>query len=405
MKFHYKAIRQDGEVFEGITDTVDRFAVYAEVRKNGGSALSVEEVGGVASSLNLSFLHGLFGSVHTADKIIFARNLATMLSAGLPLSRALSVLERQTRNAKLKEVVVTIDESIKKGKSLHEAMEEHPDVFPKLFSAMVKAGEESGKLAESLRGIAEQTERSHNLTKKIRGAMMYPGIILTAMVVIGVAMLVYVVPTLTNTFKEFHVELPLTTRIIIGVSDWLTAHFILAVVGLGVAVTGFVVGLRTKKGRRIFEFTLLHTPLIKGLVKETNTARVARTLSSLLSSGVEVMQAFSITREVIQNSYFRAVLVEAERQIEKGNQMAKAFSENENLFPPLMSELVAVGEETGQLSSMLLQVAEFYESEVDQKTQNMSTIIEPFLMIVIGIAVGFFALSVISPIYSLSNTL
>ncbi|OGG63266.1 hypothetical protein A3D66_02305 [Candidatus Kaiserbacteria bacterium RIFCSPHIGHO2_02_FULL_50_9] len=218
-------------------------------------------------------------------------------------------------------------------------------------------------------------------------------------------MLIFVVPTLTATFKEFDVQLPLTTRIIIGVSDWFVGNFLLAIFGVVGGVMGFIALLRTPRGHRTFEFVLLRTPIIKGLVREVNTARTARTLSSLLSSGVEVITAFSIAREVIQNSYFREVLAEAQKQIQKGLQIAPAFSQNEHLYPPLMGELISVGEETGGLSTMLLQVATFYENEVEQKTKNMSTIIEPILMVVIGIAVGFFALSVISPIYSLSNAI
>ncbi|HEY4517628.1 MAG TPA: type II secretion system F family protein [Candidatus Paceibacterota bacterium] len=402
--FHYKASRGANDTYEGTVELADRFAVYAEVRKGGGSVLSITEVGKglhVDTKKFISFL----GGIKTSDKIVFARNLGAMIAAGLSLSRALAVLERQTKKRRLKEVLAALNESIKQGKSLHEAIEQFPTIFPKLFGAMVKAGEESGKLSEALLGIAEQTERSYTLTKKIRGAMMYPGIVLTAMLLIGIAMLIFVVPTLTATFESFNVELPLTTRIIIAVSNWFTGNFILAIAVMAGSVFAFMTALRMPQGKLIFQWTLLHIPIIKGLTREINTARTARTFSSLLSSGVEVVTALSITREVVQNFYFREVLLEAENQIQKGLPIASVFSAHEDLYPPLMSELIAVGEETGQLSGMLLQIATFYENEVDQKTKNMSTIIEPFLMIVIGVGVGFFALSVISPIYSLSNAI
>ena len=403
-KFHYKATRGEGEIYEETLELPDRFAVYAEVRKGGGTVISIDEV---RSGLHLDTkrLSSLLGGVRTSEKIIFARNLGAMLAAGLSLSRGLAVFERQTENRYLKEVLRSLIESIKRGKSLHESMEQFPKVFPKLFVAMVKAGEESGNLSGALLGVADQIERSYTLTKKIRGAMMYPSIVLSAMVLIGIAMLMFVIPTLTTTFKEFNVELPLSTRIIIGVSDWFAGNLPLALLVLIGGAVGIVALLRTPRGHRAFEFALLHTPVIKGLVREINAARTARTLSSLLSSGVEVLSAFSITREVIQNSYFREVLAEAQEQIQKGLLIAPVFAKHEHLYPPLVSELISVGEETGKSSDMLLQIATFYENEVDQKTKNMSTIVEPFLMIVIGVAVGFFALSVVSPIYSLSSAI
>src|SRR3989344_4219229 len=195
-KFHYKAVRGDGEEFEGTVDVADRFAVYGEVRSEGGTVLSIEERA-TGFNLDVRKVTGFLGAVHTGDKIIFARNVAAMITAGLSLSRSLAVLERQSKNKKLKEVIAALGEDIKKWKSLHEAMERFPKVFSKLFTAMVKAGEESGKLANSFVVVADQVESSYNLTKKVRGAMMYPGIILSAMVLIDIGMLIYVVPTLT----------------------------------------------------------------------------------------------------------------------------------------------------------------------------------------------------------------
>jgi type IV pilus assembly protein PilC len=403
MRFHYTAVHNNGEVYEGIIDAPDRFAVYDKVRKEGGNIVSVTEQAAVFSLKSLSFARGIFGTVRISDKIIFAKNLAVMIKAGMPISRALLVLERQTKNRKFKSVLSELGNDIKKGTSLHAAMEKFPKVFPSLFVSMVKAGEESGGLDESLIVVGKQMERAYMLTKKIRGAMIYPAIIVIAMIIIGIIMLIYVVPTLTQTFGELGVELPRSTQLVIAISNFLTDNTVVALVLFVIVAILASTAFRTKTGKKAFEFFILHLPIISGLVKETNAARTTRTLSSLLSSGVDVVTSLSITMDVVQNSYFRDILKRAEADIQKGRTISKAFTENEKLYPPLVGEMILVGEETGELSNMLLQTAVFYEGEIEQKTKDMSTIIEPFLMILIGSVVGFFAISMISPIYSISS--
>jgi type IV pilus assembly protein PilC len=270
---------------------------------------------------------------------------------------------------------------------------------------MVKAGEESGSLAQSLRVVATQMDNNYKLTKKIKGAMMYPAVIMVAMVIIGFFLLTFVVPTLAATFKEFGTQLPLPTRIVIGASDILKAHFIIVLIGLIIAVVGIITLAKTPKGKRAIDFLMLHIPIVGDINKQINSARTARTLSSLLSSGVDIVVATQITRDVLQNSYYKEVIAIVEQKIQKGEPIADIFSQRENLYPTFVGEMISVGEETGQLAQMLLGVAVFYEEEVDQKTKDMSAIIEPFLMIFIGLAVGFFAVSMITPIYSLSSSI
>lgn len=400
MKFTYKATK-NGKEYENTVDMPDRFLVYKHIREEGGIVTSVKE-GKLDFSKKIDVLNNIFGKVKISEKIMFTRNLGVMIKAGLSLSRALSILERQTRNKKFKEVIGKVGVSIKKGSSFHKALEKFPKVFPPLFVSMVKAGEESGGLAEALGVVGKQMEKAYTLKKKIKGALIYPTIIVFAMLVIGVVMLLYVVPTLTKTFSELGVELPKSTQFVIALSDFLTHNTITALVLIIILGIGAFMGFKSKKGRRIFEYVILHIPVISNLVKETNSARTTRTLSSLLASGVEVVSSISITREVVQNSYYKEVLKRSEKDIQRGLPLSRAFIENEKLYPILVGEMIAVGEETGQLSDMLYQVAEFYEDEVDQKTKNMSTIIEPFLMILIGVVVGFFAISMISPIYSIS---
>jgi type IV pilus assembly protein PilC len=245
----------------------------------------------------------------------------------------------------------------------------------------------------------------YTLKKKIRGALIYPAIIVVAIIGIGSLMMVYVVPTLAQTFKEMNAQLPLSTQIVVAISDFLVAHTFVAF-GAGVALLTFLVGaLRTASGKRAADFIFLHTPLSGGMVREVNAARTARTLSSLLSSGVDVLASLEITGQVVQNSYFREVISEAGLGVGKGEPLSAAFARRGDLYPAFVGEMMAVGEETGALSEMLKRLASYYEDEVDRKTKDMSTIIEPFLMIIIGSAVGFFAVSMITPIYSLSQNI
>ena len=401
--FTYTA-EKGGEIYTGATEASDRFELYHIVRKEGGHIVSVNEERD-HNYLSLSYWNAMTRSVTEYEKILFARNLGAMLTAGLALSRALSVQERQTKNPKLGKIIAQLSGDVRRGDSFHVSLSKFPNVFSKLFVAMVRAGEEGGDFPQSLLVISDQMERMYILKKKIRGALIYPVIILIAIVGIGVLMMTQVVPTLAQTFEEMNAQLPASTQFIINLSNFLIHYSVLAL-GLVVAIIGgFYGAFRTRLGQRFLDTALLRTPLISPMVREVNAARTARTLSSLLSSGVDVLTALEITADVVQNSYFRAVILSAKAGIGKGEPMSLAFSRREDLYPAFVGEMMSVGEETGQLADMLKRLALFYEDEVDRKTKDMSTIIEPFLMIIIGSAVGFFAVSMISPIYQLSQNI
>ena len=270
---------------------------------------------------------------------------------------------------------------------------------------MTKAGEESGTLSDSLKVVAKQMDRSEQLTKKVKGAMIYPSIILVAIVVIGILMLIFVVPTLASTFASFGSELPLATRVIIDMSDFVVKNVVLVVVLLVAVIGGFMAFIRSKVGGAIVLAIALRIPVIGELTRETMGARAARTLSSLLSSGVEMLSAILIAGEVVGDNVFGAVLVEAAERVKKGEPLSATFESYPKLYPVLFTDMIAVGEETGKVSDMLGQVAEYYEVDVEDRTKDLSTIIEPLLMLFIGAFVGVFALAMIAPIYSLSSTI
>ncbi len=402
MKFTVTLKKEDATQEKKVIDAASRFAVYTEVEKQGGMVVALTEGGGgfsLPSWTNINITSG----IKTEERITLTKNLAAMLTAGLTLSRALSVIERQSSNKALKRIVASLEEQVKKGTAFHEALALNPQVFSKLFISMTKAGEESGTLAESLRVVGKQMERSFTLTKKIRGAMIYPMIIIFAIIVIGILMMVYVVPTLSTTFVELGVALPASTRAIIAASDFMANNVILVFGLLFAAVIGIGLGVRTKTGGNFVLMVALHIPVIGTLVRETFSARVARALSSLLSSGVEMLNAISIAEEVVGDNPFGAVVREAGVRVKKGEALSLAFVEHSKLYPVFMGDMIAVGEETGQVSGMLGQVAEYYEADVEEGTKDLSTIIEPVLMLVVGAGVGVFAVSMISPIYSLSS--
>jgi len=241
--------------------------------------------------------------------------------------------------------------------------------------------------------------------KKVRGAMMYPSIVLSAIFVIGALMLIYVVPSLTATFKEMNAELPGSTQFVISISNFLINHTFGSFFSVAVLVAGVFFVSRTRRGGRVIQYGILRMPIFGGIVKEVNAARTARTLSSLLSAGVDVRQSLFITGDVLQNVFFKEVLREAEKMVEKGFPVSGVFKGKTDLYPVMVGEMMEVGEETGKLSEMLENIADFYESEVDNATKDLSSLIEPILMIVIGAAVGFFAVSMITPAYSILNSI
>ena len=404
MKFR-TTIRKEGVPDEvRLIDAESRFAVYDQIRSEGGLVILIEEVKGFSSSV-IHFNISIGTGIKRMEIVRLAKNLSAMLTAGLSLFRALSVIERQSSNKNLKTLVTDLSESVKKGSSFHKALAEHPRVFPPLFVAMARAGEESGSLSESLSIVALQMERSEELVRKIKGAMIYPAIVITAVLIVGILMLIYVVPTLTSTFTSLGVKVPLATRVIVALSDFMVGNVILVFVFL---TTLFVAGflfVRSRLGGRLILSVALHIPVVNELVRETYTARASRTLSALLASGVPVLDALAITKEVVHAEAFAKVVREAEEHVRKGELLSVSFAEHPGLYPLLMSDMLAVGEETGKVADMLKQVVEYYEADVGEKTKDLSTIIEPVLMLVIGACVGVFAVAIISPIYQLSSAI
>lgn len=403
MKFKYKEQTKEGNLIEGVAESQDTFSLAKEIRDRGGVPLSIREFN-EKSFKNILKLD-IFKIVSLSEKIMFTKNLSGMLSAGLSLTRALSVLEKQTTNNTFKEILKNLIEDINKGGTLSSGMKKFPKVFSAVFVSMVHSGEESGNLPKTLSEIGVTLKKTYDLNKKIKGAMIYPSIIVCAIFIIGVLMMMYVVPTLTKTFKDVGTELPMATKIIIFISDSLSNHFFIFILIIGFIIGSLVFFAKSNFTRKYFDFLILKIPILGTLVKEMNTARTARTLASLLASGVDLSRALIITEEVLQNIHYKNIIKQGIDSIERGVALSVSFKENTKFYPIMVGEMIEVGEETGNLSQMLSDVASFYESEVDDKTKNLSTIIEPVLMIFIGAAVGFFAIGMMKPMYSVMDTI
>ncbi len=408
MKFKYKAEDNQKKIVSGDKEAGDKFQLYDLLKSEGLTLLSAEPANQKkAGSLFLKKLSGRFfvGKAPIHQKIIFIKNLGAMLEAGLSLSKSLIVIERQIKNKTLKKVAVGLNESVKTGKPLSEGLEKFPHLFSNLVISIIKAGEESGNLAEALKITTIQLERIYYIKKKIKGAMMYPAVIICLIFIIGFLMLAYVVPKLTETFKDLEMDLPLSTRMIIGFSDFLQNHYFIAIAGLAGIIVFIIYAFKNPLGKRFRDSFVLKIPVIGEMVREVNSARAARTISSLIGSGVNLVSALEITADVVQNIHFKQVMLSAKDSLQKGESLSSAFGERDDVYPPFFVEMIGSGEETGNLSGMLLDVAIFYENEVDQKTKDLSTIIEPIIMIVIGAAVGFFAYSMLTPMYSMMGSI
>lgn len=403
-KFLYVAKNYEGEVKTGEIVSKDEQGVAQQLKAEGFLVTSVKESEDDGDNPKIAFMDR-FTKVALKDKMMFARNLSVMISSGLTISKAIKNLADQTENKRLKQILGTIHEDIKSGKNLSDAMAKYPGVFNELFVNMVKIGETGGNLDETLNIIAVQLEKEHALLSKVKGALMYPAVIMIAMGGVGVLMLTYVLPQLTGVFKDMDVELPATTKFIIGASDMFKDHSILVLLSFVIIGLSLKFGLKTKSGKKFISFISLKIPAINNIVIKTNCARFSRIYSSLLRSGVTSLDALRIVSNTLSNHYYKRALRDSIREIQKGVDLSKVIGQNPKIFPILVRQMLEVGEQTGETEMILLKMAEFYEEEVNQVTKNISSIVEPVLMLFMGVAVGFFAVSMLQPMYGLMENI
>lgn len=398
-KFFYVAKNKEGEVSNGDMDASDEREVMEELKKEGFWPTLIKKKE-EKKKISVSFMDR-FVKVSLKSKMIFCRHLAVMIGSGLSLSKALIIIGGQEKNKSFKAVIEKIATDVKKGIGFGDSMAKYPSVFNSVFVSMVRMGEISGNLEEILNILASQLEKDHKLISKVRGAMIYPAVIISVMIIIGVIMMTFVVPKLTSIFKDFGAELPFLTRMIISISDFMAANVILVFGSLIVFVVGTRLFAKTEQGRKIFHKFFIKAPILGQIVVKVNSARFSRILSSLLDSGTSLVESLNITADTLGNYYFKRAVQKAAIDVQKGKNLSEILKMYENVFPYLVIQMIEVGEETGKTPDVLVKLASFYEEEVDQVTKNMTSIIEPVLMVVIGSAVGLFAIAIISPIYSI----
>lgn len=408
--FIYTAKDKDGQTKTGHLEAANQHELAATLRSQGLILISADEPGEEKTSGKklanwLNRLSSKWGWISLVDKMVFSRHLAVMIEAGLSLNQALKALAEQNRNPKFQKIINQVEANVRQGKSFSNSLAEHPKVFNEIYINMTKVGETSGNLSEVLKLLAEQMKKDHELISRVRGAMIYPAVIITAMIGIGIMMMVTVVPKLTEIFTEMNIELPLSTRIIIGISNFLKNNFLL---GLGILIVSLVLLrfiIKIKAVRNILHKIYLRLPIFGSLIQKINSARFSRTISSLIESGVSIVESLKIVSGVLNNVHFKKSLIDSANQVQKGKELSKSLGSYKKLYTPMVIQMIGVGEETGNLSDVLETLADFYEEEIDNTTKNMSSIIEPIIMIIIGGAVGFFAISMMQPMYSMMGNI
>jgi len=399
MKVFYTAKSFSGETKSGEMNVKDERDLANQLRAENFMLTSFKVLEEKGDKIKINFLDR-FSTIPVSEKMMFARNLSVMISSGLPLSRAIKNITVQSKNKRFIKVLNDVQEGLQSGSTFADSLAKYPSIFNELFVNMVRVGEASGNLEEVLNILAGQLEKEHELISKVKGAMTYPAVIIVAMMGIGVLMMIYVVPQITGVFKDLNADLPPTTKFIIATSDFMKYHYLIMLIGMAVLVIGLKLLTTTSIGKKIFGFLAIRIPVVKNIVIKVNCARFARIYSSLLKSGVSVVEALRILSRTLTNFYYKRALENAAENIQKGVNLSKLFYEEKRIFPVLVPQMIEVGEETGKTEMVLMKLAEFYEEEVDQKTKNLSSIIEPVLMIIIGSAVGFFAVSILQPMYS-----
>ena len=404
-RYKYTAKSIKGEKKSGILEAESKHELARILRKQGYVLVSANFKAKISLKDKLAVSLPFFNAVSLVEKLMFTRNLRVMVSAGISLPRALRVLANQAKSKKFRNVLLKVEKEIVKGNSFSDALSKYPAVFPELFYSMVKVGEESGTLEQVLEVLTQQMEREYELKSKIKGAMVYPAVIVTAMVGIGVLMLILVVPKLAQTFADLEIELPLTTQLVIGAGSFLAKFWYVLLIIILLSVILSKIALKTKTGKLIRDSLVLKIPVIASIIKKTNSAYTVRTLSSLISAGVPIVRSLEIVSGTLGNIYYKRAILEAANQVRKGAKLADVLKGYKDIYPILIIQMIEIGEETGETSTILKKLAEFFEEEVARATKNLSALIEPVLMLIVGAAVGFFAISMIQPMYSMLGAL
>lgn len=394
--FRYKAKNPQGEIMTGYVQAASQESAMKILLQNALQPIEVV----LPKSITDYFRFGR--KVSLKDKAMLARQLSTMINAGLPLVQSLSILVKQAQNKRMHEVLSSMLHDIEAGYSFSTALSKYPDVFNRIFVNAVRAGEATGKLEEVLLQLADTLEKDQNLSAKIKGALFYPAFILIAMIGVATFMMIKVIPTLTGIFKEAGADLPVATRMLIWTSDFMIQRWYMVIIIVVAAVVLIRAFVQTPQGMLFMSKVQLKMPIFKTMSLQSIMARFARLLGMLSSSGVPLVEAIRIVAESIPNKIIRRDIEEIAAEVERGVPMSVPISKNPN-FPILVGQMVAVGEQTGKMSEVLEKLANFFESETEERVKGISSLIEPVIMIIIGIGVAGLVFAILIPIYQISQ--
>lgn len=397
--FVYKAKDKQGKITEDSIEATSRKEAANQLRNEGFRVLTIRE------SKSSQSIFDKMQKVSVLEKAIFCRYLSTMMKAGLPLSESIQILTEETKNRKMHRILIDLQYSIQRGQKLSSVFIRYPEVFNAVFISLTRSGEESGTLEQSFEYLATQMMRDYELTQKVKGALLYPAVILSAMIGVGVLMITFVLPRISKVFLRLKINLPITTKILLAISDFLGKNYAFVIVGIILFLTLTIVLLQLSKTRRAIMSLASKVPVIARLFDHLDLARFSRTLSTLLKSGVPILEAIKVSVELLTQGKFTKLGKTFEEEIKKGNSLSEALAKGENIFPAIMTQSIKAGEKSGSLEVVLTELADFYEQEVEHSLKGLTSILEPVLMLIIGIAVGAMVISIIAPIYSVIGNL
>lgn len=397
-RYFYRAKDKLGKTITGEVEAASEAEAARLVRKKGLVVFSLR----LSRGSPLELITGGKKKVSLSDIAAFTRQLATMINAGLPITDSLLILRSQTKGL-MQKVAAKVLADVEGGTSLSVAFAKHPAVFSPTYIALLKSGEAGGVMDKVLSRLADNLEKQQEFSGKVKGALIYPAVVVTGMLVVGLVLMIFVIPRLTSLYGEFNATLPLPTKILIGISSFLTKFwfiFLMLIVGAAYFLVSF---RKTKTGKRKLDELIFKIPIVGPLQRQVVLTELSRTLSLMVGSGVSILESLNITADVVGNAVIAEALRDVAVQVEKGFPLTFAFSKHPEAFPYILSQMVAVGEETGKMEDVLAKVSHIFEVESDQKVKSLTAAIEPLVMVLLGLGVGFLVIAVILPIYNLTS--
>jgi len=399
--YDYKAKDNAGASITGAVEAPNDIVAQDTLKERGLTVVTLNER--KRNTLFQSSL-GFFNRVPKKDVVLFARQLAVMISATVPIVQSLRILVKQTSNITFKIIISEIADEVDGGAKLSSSLARYPQAFSDFFIYMVRSGETTGKLDETLNYLADQQEKDYDLEGKIRGAMIYPTFILGAMVIIGVLMMIFVIPKLTDALVAGGAELPFATKMLMATSSFLTHFWWLMIAIIGIVVAVLRVYLKTPAGRRLFDLIKFRLPVFGGIFEKIYLVRFSRSFSTLIASGIPVTKSLEIVADVIGNVIYKELTLQTIEEVEAGNSIASVLVQSK-IVPPMLPQMMIVGEQTGKLDLILDKLAAFYAKELENLVANLVSIIEPLILVVMGVAVAGIVMAILLPMYNLSNAI